>query len=212
MLLAGLAFSFGHLKYPLNALNALNNLEHSWMSREIFVLSLLFAFQCLVWLLNRLRAPGISILIIESLRLVLAFALIYIMIRVYSLPSLPEFYSPCLAVSFIASSLILGGVAITVLMYRKYPEISSHISILLGVLVVSSYANYLIFSIVQVNDFSLLSAANIIYILCLITIALIFIYRSKNKIHILTVIFLVLVTTAEVLNRIHLLSFTDPGL
>jgi DMSO reductase anchor subunit len=212
MLLAGLAFSFGHLKYPLNAFNALNNLEHSWMSREILVLSLLFAFQCLVWLLNRLKAPRLSILIIESLRLVLAFALIYIMIRVYSLPSLPELYNPCLAVSFIASSLILGAISIIILMHRKYPEFNAGIITLIAVFVITSYANYLIFSIMHVENFNFLSAANILYILCLFSIVLIFVNRSKNKIHFITVIFLILVASAEVLNRIYLLSFTNPGL
>ena len=78
MLVAGLLFSFGHLNYPRNALNAINNIGASWMSREILAETILLAILLLWYLAVRFRIKTAGLWIPEILSIITGLSLIHI--------------------------------------------------------------------------------------------------------------------------------------
>jgi anaerobic dimethyl sulfoxide reductase subunit C len=114
MTVVGLTASFLHLGAPLNALRALSNVGHSWLSREILA-ALAFLG---VWVLGFrfLRHPqGAPSWLLPSLALALAMAgvlLIWTMARVYMLPARPAWDSWLTPGSFFLAAVLLGASAI----------------------------------------------------------------------------------------------------
>ena len=100
--------SFLHLGNPANAHKALNNLSGSWLSREIlaigvFTLSLVFVL-VLAW--KRGHSDYLQYLL--ALSSVSGMALLWMMIRIYLIATIPPWYSWYTPVSFVATALSLG--------------------------------------------------------------------------------------------------------
>lgn len=107
--------SFLHLGNPKNAPNAMNNLSSSWLSREImainiYVLSLLASF-VLGWFSANVEILK-CFLLLNSLA---GLALLWMMIRVYAIPTIPSWNNWYTPLSFGSSAVCLGLLAMLVL-------------------------------------------------------------------------------------------------
>lgn len=146
LMIFGLIASFTHLGYPLNAVNALSNLGSSWMSREIAVVSLMIFVLALMFSGYFLKADWLRSRSIRFISLLVAVSLIYIMIRVYSLPTMKYLRHPSLAADFIAAT-IWGGVTLLVIIAGRYAgRLKMHYDIISFILIAAILANSLIFS------------------------------------------------------------------
>jgi anaerobic dimethyl sulfoxide reductase subunit C (anchor subunit) len=118
----GLIVSILHLGNPLNAPRAILNLGTSWLSREI-LFGLLFAafgflFALMQW--RKLGSPGLRNIIalvaaVFGIGLVLSMAMVY-----YTLPSVPAWNNWATIVSFFATTILLGALAISVAYVGSY--------------------------------------------------------------------------------------------
>ena len=100
--------SFLHLGNPANAPKALNNLSGSWLSREIlaigiYTLSLLFV---LILAMTSDRSDYLKFLL--ALSSFSGLALLWMMIRIYLIATIPAWNSWYTPVSFVATALSLG--------------------------------------------------------------------------------------------------------
>lgn len=146
LMICGLIASFSHLGYPLNAVNALSNLGSSWMSREIAAVSLMILFLALRFSGNYLNADWLRSRSIRVVSLLLAVALLFIMIKVYSLPGMKYLRHPSLAADFIAVT-IWGGVTLLVIIAGRYGgRLKMHYDIISFILIAAILANSVIFS------------------------------------------------------------------
>ncbi len=100
--------SFLHLGKPLNAPKALNNLSGSWLSREILILGVYSL--CLLIVVG----AGWEIGDVASLSLYLApssvvgIVLLWMMIRIYTVPTIPVWNTWFTPLSFVLTTLCLG--------------------------------------------------------------------------------------------------------
>jgi len=100
--------SFLHLGNPSNAPNALNNLSGSWLSREILALSI-YSLSLLVVI-----GAGWKIGNVASLKYYLALSsaigivLLWMMIRIYTVPTIPAWNTWYTPLSFVLTALCLG--------------------------------------------------------------------------------------------------------
>ena len=149
--------SFLHLGNPVNAIDALNNLATSWLSREILSLSLFFISLFLLflgrWLMNSMER------IISILFLLSAIAGIYfiiVMIRLYMIPIVVTWATWHTPLSFAFTTLILGicGVLAYFVIFKQKIE---KIKPLLQLLMVSLFIEALI----SVLNYSMLSSISI---------------------------------------------------
>ncbi|WP_315969744.1 DMSO/selenate family reductase complex B subunit [Cellulomonas timonensis] len=109
----GLAGSMLHLGDPFNALNAINHLGSSWLSREILFgsafagLGATFALvQWRNWLTPMLRQ------ILAGVTALVGLALVYCMSMVYMLPTVPAWNHWATPVTFFTTTFLLGALAI----------------------------------------------------------------------------------------------------
>jgi anaerobic dimethyl sulfoxide reductase subunit C (anchor subunit) len=109
-MMVALILSFFHLNNPINAVNALNNLKTSWLSREILFVSL-FLF-CLV-LLNGIlyfKNPGIqsyrTYILVTTL---MGIILVYTMSRLYMIPTVPAWSGVSTLIEFYSTALLIGS-------------------------------------------------------------------------------------------------------
>jgi anaerobic dimethyl sulfoxide reductase subunit C (anchor subunit) len=120
LVLAFLA-SLLHLGSPLNAYRAVNNLDTSWLSREILagvsfaVVATIYAF--LQW---RKLGPAVLRIIIGWIAGLLGIALVFIMAKVYMLPTQPSWNSFATPISFFVTTLLLGLFAMGVAFVANY--------------------------------------------------------------------------------------------
>ena len=125
---AALLISFFHLGSPLKAVNALNNLSSSWLSREILA-AVLFLFLLMVWIfLIQKRNPSdkaakivVGAAILTGLFLILAMSFLYMLPGVLSW----DFFTTPL--SFFTSAFLLGFMAAGVLSLVDEKSISPSI-------------------------------------------------------------------------------------
>jgi len=110
---AALFASLLHLGTPRNAWRSLANLRSSWLSREI-LFALAFAglgglFAALRW--SGAGAPALRFWVALAAGLC-GVALVYAMARVYRLRTVKSWDTPLTAVSFFATTLLLGSLAV----------------------------------------------------------------------------------------------------
>jgi DMSO reductase anchor subunit len=114
MTVVGLAASFLHLGAPFNALRALSNVGHSWLSREILAALAFLGLWILVAYFHR-RPEGAPSWLRRSLAIALAVAgilLIWTMARVYMLPARPVWDTWLTPASFFLTAVLLGTMAV----------------------------------------------------------------------------------------------------
>jgi DMSO reductase anchor subunit len=102
-----------HLGTPRNAWRSASNLRSSWLSREI-VCALLFAGTGAAFAVSRWSGAGPA-----ALRTPLALTaaasgvtLVYAMARVYRIRTVPRWDTPLTTISFFATALLLGSLAV----------------------------------------------------------------------------------------------------
>jgi anaerobic dimethyl sulfoxide reductase subunit C (anchor subunit) len=109
----GLLASLLHLGNPINAYRAVTNLGTSWLSREIFF-GVLFAVLGFVFAIMQWRKIGSFALrnVIAWIAAIVGVALVFSMSNVYMLPTQPAWDSLATPISFFATTILLGGLAL----------------------------------------------------------------------------------------------------
>ena len=101
--------SFLHLGNPLNAPNALNNLSGSWLSREILALSV-YSLGLLIVIGAGWKTGNVaSLKIYLALCSAIGIVLLWMMIRIYTVPTIPVWNTWFTPSSFILTMLSLGS-------------------------------------------------------------------------------------------------------
>jgi len=100
--------SFLHLGKPSNAPNALNNLSGSWLSREILALGAYSLSLLLVLLLGWETGNTEYLKYTMVPSSVIGIALLWMMIRIYVIPTIPAWNSWHTPLSFVSTAICLG--------------------------------------------------------------------------------------------------------
>ncbi len=111
----GLGAAFLHLGLPFNSYYAIRNLKKSWLSREITFVSTLGGALIILIILAQTH-PGVLnswILLIGSM---IGGITLYAMTKVYRLKTVPAWNHVGTPLSFLSSTLLLGGLQCTVLL------------------------------------------------------------------------------------------------
>jgi anaerobic dimethyl sulfoxide reductase subunit C (anchor subunit) len=214
LLLLSLAIAFLHLGNPVHAYYAINNLRKSWLSREIFALSLLMATLLFNFIFVSKNNYEIKEILISVISILLGISLIYSMIKLYMIPSVITWNNPFTPLSFIITTFLCGIVLLVVITGRNYYSFHSNAIPLIAVLIISSIINSILFpgSFFK-QGFNLFIIRTGLSILSLLIIAVIFFRPQSNKTFIWWVILFVIVMSSEIINRcIFFLSFEKSGL
>jgi len=115
VLAAALLASIFHLRSPLNAYKMLNNLETSWLSREILALVLFLGTGGLFAVIefSKRGSPRLRALV-ATIAAVMGVGLIYCMARVYMLRTVPAWNSSLTLATFFSTAFLLGAVTLCV--------------------------------------------------------------------------------------------------
>jgi anaerobic dimethyl sulfoxide reductase subunit C len=143
LMAAALVLSFFHLNNPVNALYALSNLKTSWLSREIFMVSLFLFVLVMLNFIFHFRKPTPKF----YRAFVLAAAaigagMIYAMSKLYIIPTVPPWNSASTMIEFYSSALLLGSAFVLALFFHYEIKIGnsmrsdSRVKALLGLTVV----------------------------------------------------------------------------
>lgn len=127
VMVVGLIVSFFHLGNPINAPRAIMNLGTSWLSREI-LFGVLFAGAGFLFALMQWRKWGSAGLrnIIALVAALFGLGLVFSMAMVYySLPAVPAWNNWATLVSFFATTILLGAVAISAAFVGAYAYLHS---------------------------------------------------------------------------------------
>ncbi len=120
--------SFLHLGKPSNAPKALNNLAGSWVSREILALGL-YSVSLLIVFVSGWTSWNIEywtyLLLPGS---VFGVALLWMMIRIYMMPTIPAWNSWYTRLSFVSTTLCLGLLTFLLLQKIAYVNLESQLS------------------------------------------------------------------------------------
>jgi anaerobic dimethyl sulfoxide reductase subunit C (anchor subunit) len=214
LLSLALAIAFLHLGNPVHAFHALNNLSKSWLSREIFSLSLLLATLLLYSLFFLKNNNEKTEMIIAMVSIMSGISLIYSMIKLYMIPSIISWNNPFTPVSFIITTFLCGIVLLVVITGKNNYQFISIATPVIAVLIISSLINSFLFpGTFLKGSFNLFIIRIVLSVLSLSVIALINFRFQSNKIFILWVILFLIVTSSEIINRyIFFLSFEKSGL
>lgn len=117
----GMVATFFHLSNPLGAPRALTNVASSWLSREI-AFSVAFAvlgaaYAAMQWFKAGSAAVRNALAWVAAL---VGVGFVYSMARAYMLPTQPAWNNPATPVSFFATSLLLGSLALGVAFFANF--------------------------------------------------------------------------------------------
>ena len=214
LLLFSIVIAFPHLGNPVNSINALNNLGSSWLSREIFFLSILAIFLILRLLINRYIVNILPARLLAGvISIVIALLILYSMIRLYMIPYVPSWNNPCTPIGFIMTTLSCGLAFFSSLsnFTDKYFKI---ILPALAFLVVAATINSIVYNSLSFSPLPFLFILRIVLALTsLILIAVKYFSAHSNKSNSFPVVLFIMITSSEVINRyIFFLSFEKSGL
>ena len=119
LVLVGVAMlvSFLHLGTPSNAPKALNNLSGSWLSREILAMGVylvcLLTVLVLGWINSSVEYLNYVLLVVSVAGLVF----LWMMARIYMIPTIPPWNSWYTPVSFVSAALCLGLLTFLIMDY-----------------------------------------------------------------------------------------------
>ena len=214
LLFLSLAIAFLHLGNPVHAFHALNNLGKSWLSREIFSLSLLLATLLLYFVFFKKNNNEKTEMIIAMVSIISGISLIYSMTKLYMIPSIITWNNPFTPISFIITTFLCGIILLAVITGKSNYKFIAIAAPFIAVLIISSLINSFLFpGTFLKGSFNLTIIRIVLSILSLSVIALINFRFQSNKIFILWVILFLTVTSSEIINRfIFFLSFEKSGL
>jgi DMSO reductase anchor subunit len=163
LLLAGMVIatiiSFLHLGNPVNAIDALNNIENSWLSREILSLTLFFISLFLLflgrWLMNS-RERIITVLFLLSA--IAGIYFIIVMIKLYTIPVVVTWATWHTPLSFAFTTLILGICGVLtyfVIFNRTIEKIKPLLQLLMAFLFIEA--------LISVLNYSMLNTVSILH-------------------------------------------------
>lgn len=223
-ILVGIAttISFLHLGKPSNAPRALNNLGGSWLSREILALGLYSVSLLLVLVLGWAQAGFEYIKYLLPLNTLLGLLLLWMMIRIYTVATIPAWNSWYTGLSFISTAICLGLVSILALHHigfvRAAGQVTDKIALMLAVIllteVVSGYLNQL--RLIKLNTgienlvfdrglFYRVFLSRMVLLIFLALAMLMVIYKpgffSGTDIYLLTLLLITLVFAQEIMGR-----------
>ncbi|MBI5301784.1 MAG: dimethyl sulfoxide reductase anchor subunit [Chloroflexi bacterium] len=121
VLALGMAASLLHLGNPVNAYKAVTNLGTSWLSREIFF-GVLFAVAGAVFAVMQWKKIATFTVrnVVAMIAAVIGVALVYSMSQVYMMPTRPAWNLVTTPVSFYATTLLLGVLAMGAAFVANY--------------------------------------------------------------------------------------------
>jgi anaerobic dimethyl sulfoxide reductase subunit C (anchor subunit) len=121
VLVLGMAASLLHLGNPFNAYKAVTNLGSSWLSREIFF-GVLFAVTGAVFAVMQYKKIASFMVrnLVALLAAVIGVVLVYSMSMVYMMPTRPSWNMVTTPVSFFATTLLLGVLAMGAAFVANY--------------------------------------------------------------------------------------------
>jgi anaerobic dimethyl sulfoxide reductase subunit C (anchor subunit) len=124
VMVLALVASLFHLGNPLNAPRAITNVATSWLSREI-LFGVLFAALGWLFVLLQWRKIGSFRLrnILAIVAAVVGLGLVYVMSRVYMLPTQPAWDTFATPISFFATTFLLGSLAVGVGLVVNYASV-----------------------------------------------------------------------------------------
>jgi anaerobic dimethyl sulfoxide reductase subunit C len=214
ILFFSLSIAFLHLGNPLHAYHAINNLGKSWLSREIFSLSLLIGSLLislfLTYSLNQ-EKPGI---IFSFTSVFLGIFLIFSMIRLYMIPAVATWNNYSTPVSFITTTLLCGITLLAVITLRNVNKFNSIALFSIAILIIFSLINSIFISaIFHKQQMGLISIKIALSILSLLIVLFLIFKPQSNKTSGLWVILFLIVFLTEIINRYtFFLSFDKSGL
>ncbi|HML20548.1 MAG TPA: dimethyl sulfoxide reductase anchor subunit [Aggregatilinea sp.] len=126
VLVLGVLASLLHLGNPMNAYRAITNFGSSWLSREIFFTMAFtgvgFVFAIMQW--RKIATPTIR-MAVAAAAAIIGVASVYSMSHIYMLPNQPSWNTAATPLSFFATTLLLGSLAIGVALSVNYSYIKS---------------------------------------------------------------------------------------
>jgi DMSO reductase anchor subunit len=214
LLLISLVIAFLHLGNPGLAFKAINNLGKSWLSREVFFLSLLLA-SLLPYLIISVKSnfrkteKVFSVVIIT-----ISLLLVYSMIMLYMIPSIISWNNPFTPLSFVITTFLCGIVLLLVFIGGADILFNSASAIFIIILIILSLANSIIFQGSFLKQEIPLFIIRTTFSLVALLITSLRIFRTQtNKTCIWWVILFIMVLSSEIINRyIFFLSFEKSGL
>jgi anaerobic dimethyl sulfoxide reductase subunit C (anchor subunit) len=215
LLMISLFIAFFHLSKPSNAIYAINNLGSSWLSREVFFISMLIVLLVISTLLERSSRFTVIGKYFSVFSILISILLIYSMIRLYMLPSVQSWNNPATPLSFIMTSLACGLVLILLLAGKQTTQLYGVIFPLILIVIIFSLLNsFIFFGWAGKPDLKLLLIFRTgLSLFIVILLILKKINAFTNKTGIWVVILFVIILISEILNRyIFFLSFKKSGL
>jgi anaerobic dimethyl sulfoxide reductase subunit C (anchor subunit) len=214
LLFLSLTISFLHLGKPIHALNAINNLGNSWLSREIFSLSLLMTSLAVYMILVIRNNYKRTEKTISAISMVLAISFLFSMIKLYMIPSVISWNNPFTPISFIITTFLCGVVLLTVIIGKNIDNINLITAPLIAIFIISSLANSIFFSGTFINQsFYLFIIRAALSMTSLGIVASLKFRMQSNKTSFRRVILFMMVLSSEIINRyIFFLSFEKSGL
>lgn len=136
-----LVISFLHLSRPLASVFAVTNLQVSWLSREIILAGIFFLLTAILLLFQGNAAGRWGEFLTAGSGLV-GLLLVYSMVRLYMIPTVPVWNNPSTPLAFFSSTLLLGTLAGLVVMVflagrAGHADLPQHAARLLVVLVIA---------------------------------------------------------------------------
>jgi anaerobic dimethyl sulfoxide reductase subunit C len=214
LLILSLGIAFLHLGKPVHAINALNNIRGSWLSREILSLTVLTATLLLcLFLLGKSNSVKIDMIFL-FVSYTAGISLIYAMIRLYMIPGIASWNSPFTPVSFIITTFLCGLAFIAVINGKSFNGFNSVALPLISVFIISSIINSILFPGSFINqNLTLFIVRTVLAFLSLCVVAAFYFSTQSNKFFIWWVIMFIMILSSEIINRyIFFLSFEKSGL
>ncbi|MGV2987036.1 dimethyl sulfoxide reductase anchor subunit family protein [Vibrio sp. E150_011] len=137
----GFMASTAHLGSPMRAMNALNQVGTSWLSREILFGSAFFAFGGLFWLLDVLNKGTLAIrkgLLVAGM--IMGVVFMFAMTNVYLINTVPTWDTPFTTYSFAITAVLCGVMLSHVLMKGARFECSGYNRVAGGIVIIATAA------------------------------------------------------------------------
>lgn len=116
LILVGLAAAMTHLGTPTSSFNAIRNIRHSWLSREIVAVNVFTSILAIVTALEFATPASLNLWLIHGASLT-GGVVIYTMTKVYLVRTVPSWNHAGTLTTFLGSTMLLGAVLFTLVMH-----------------------------------------------------------------------------------------------